>query len=269
MRRLLSLLFHDVYEVQPEESGFTGTAAERYKLPLVDFEEQLRRLAEVAAGPLWLATRPGVVGGPALALTVDDGGVSYHSLVAERFEARGWHGHCFVTTGRIGRRGFLHARHLRELHARGHVIGSHSMTHPARFASCPQQEMLREWRDSRRALQDILGAEVNAASVPGGYFSARVAKAAAAAGFSVLFTSEPETRVRKIAGCSVFGRFTLRHGSRRDQAARLASGEPAALYGAWAAWNAKKMLKALLGPGYPQIAARFGRPVRSGTVKSS
>ena len=269
MRRLVSLLFHDVYETQPEESGFAGTAAERYKLPLTDFEEQLRRLADVAAGPLWLASQPSTVGDPALALTVDDGGLSYHHLVAERLEARGWRGHCFVTTGWIGRRGFLHAHHLRELHAGGHVIGSHSVTHPARFAACTPEEMRREWRDSRRTLEDVLGAEVNAASVPGGYFSARVAEAASAAGFRVLFTSEPETRVREMVGCSVFGRFTLRRGSPHDQAARFASGEPAALYGAWAAWNAKKALKALLGPGYPQLAARLGRPARSGTAKSS
>src|SRR5882724_2225632 len=156
---LLSLLYHDVYAESPGESGFEGAAAERYKLPLADFEGQLRRLDRVLHDPPVRVTGPRdlIAHAAPVALTVDDGGLSYHSLVAQRLEARGWRGYCFVTTSCIGRRGFLHKHHLRELRARGHVIGSHSVTHPGRFAACAPEEMLREWRESRSTLQDILG----------------------------------------------------------------------------------------------------------------
>lgn len=259
MNGLLSLLYHDVYVDSPEESGFEGSAAQRYKLPLTDFEGQIRRLGEVLDDPPVLVTGPRDLAarGIPVALTVDDGGLSYHSLVAQRLEARGWRGHCFVTTGWIGQRGFLHKHHLRELHARGHVIGSHSVTHPGRFAACAPEEMLREWRESRATLQDILGAEVITASVPGGYFSVRVAHAAAAAGLTALFTSEPEIRVHEIGGCAVLGRFAIRRGNSLDYPAKLAARAPGARSGAWLAWNGKKALKALLGPGYAQLAGRF------------
>lgn len=256
MKRALALLYHDVYVADPAESGFTDPGAQHYKIPLRDFESQLERLAAVE------------VSAP-LMFTVDDGGMSYYTRVAERLEARGWLGHCFMTTNWIGRKGFLDAGRLRELHARGHVIGSHSVSHPRRFAALAPIEMLREWSDSRKALQDLLGAEVDCASVPGGYFSRRVAVAARAAGFTRLFTSEPERRVRDMAGCQVYGRYTLRRGAAADLPARLARGEAPALWAAWLAWNGKKALKAVLGTSYPKLA-RFaqGRYPASGDGSS-
>lgn len=254
--RVLTLLYHDVYGDDPAESGFEGTGARRYKLSRAEFELQVASLAEVAVTPpLTDMGAAGGADGKPFAITVDDGGVSYHSVIAGCLESRGWRGHCFMTTDWIGRSGFLDASKLRELHARGHVIGSHSVTHPARFAACGWDQMLREWTDSRRALQDILGADVTSASVPGGYFSRRVAQAARVAGFTTLFTSEPETRVRDVGGCRVFGRHTLRRGGPTRLPARLLRGERLPQYREWLSWNGKKALKAVLGTGYMQLTA--------------
>lgn len=263
MKRVLTLLYHDVYGADPAESGFPGHAARRYKISLRDFERQLAAL-EAAADSLPLMTMEsgGADGSIPFAITVDDGGVSYYTRVAECLEMRGWRGHCFMTTGCIGNPGFLDAVQLRELHARGHIIGSHSVSHPQRFGACSWGEMLREWSESRKALQDILGADVTSASVPGGYFSTRVARAARTAGFTVLFTSEPRTRIQDIDGCRVFGRHTLRHGSPTDLPARLARGDLSALGTEWLSWNAKKALKRVLGTSYPRLAAHLTRAER-------
>jgi peptidoglycan/xylan/chitin deacetylase (PgdA/CDA1 family) len=258
VKRLLTLLYHDVYAAEPAESGFAGAGADRYKLPLPEFDLQLDGLAAVLEVPPVTLDRPvPQQGGVPVAITVDDGGLSYHSEVADRLESRGWRGHCFMTSGWIGRPGFLGKQQLRELHRRGHVIGSHSVSHPARFAACTPAEMLREWRESRAELQDVLGAAVNIASVPGGYFSAKVAETAAEAGLTTLFTSEPEIRVRRIGGCTVYGRYAIRRGDGSGHAAALAARRPGAVYPAWLKWNAKKLLKAALGAGYPQLAGRL------------
>ena len=45
----VSLLFHDVYAADPRESGFGSPAADRYKLSLGQFDEQLAGLALVRA----------------------------------------------------------------------------------------------------------------------------------------------------------------------------------------------------------------------------
>jgi peptidoglycan/xylan/chitin deacetylase (PgdA/CDA1 family) len=260
MTRLLSLLFHDVYQHDPLGSGFAGAIADRYKLTLTAFDAQLAGLARVRDDAPLLASSPQPDRrGVPFAITVDDGGVSYYTLLADRLEARGWRGHCLVTTGCIGRPGFVGAAQIRELHARGHVIGTHSVSHPARFAACSWDQMVREWSDSRKALQDILGADVIVGSVPGGYFSQRVAQAADAAGLTVLFTSEPETRIRRVGACSVIGRFTVRRGCPDDFCAGLARMSPAIRAREWGVWNAKKAAKSVLGAGYPRVTRWISR----------
>ena len=273
---LVSLLFHDVYRGEPRESGFDSAAADRYKLSIPEFETQLSGVAHVRAEPPILASRflMQQVSDTAdtsdtfpYLITVDDGGLSYYTVVAERLERLGWRGHCFVTTNCIGQRGFLTVRQIRELDARGHIIGSHSASHPTRFSACSIPQMRREWTRSREALQDVLGHAVNVASVPGGYFSAVVARTAGDAGLRVLFTSEPTTRTRTHHGCFVIGRYTVRARCRDDFASRIVLPPPHTRAAAWAGWNAKKVVKPLLGSTYAR-AADWLLAARSGTLKS-
>jgi len=261
--RVVSLLFHDVYASDPRESGFRSPAADRYKLSVPDFEAQLDGLAAVDVVTPWHAAEfvrtselrlpdpepriPAVV-------TFDDGGESYYTVAAERLEALGWRGHCFVSTNFIGQRGFLTPAQIRELDARGHLIGSHSASHPARFNSLTLAEMRAEWSDSRQKLEDLLGHAVTVGSVPGGYFSADVAKTAAEAGLNVLFTSEPTTKMSPANGLLLIGRFTIRRGHPPYAAERFVVSAPWARCGAWVGWNAKAIVKPVLGGSYARIA---------------
>jgi len=258
--RVVSLLFHDVYAADPGESGFRSQAADRYKLSIPDFEAQLDGLADAGVGTALLASafvasgdrRPPAGRLPAL-ITFDDGGESYYATAADRLEALGWRGHCFVTTDLVGQRGFMTAAQIRELDARGHLIGTHSASHPSRFSALTVAEMRREWSQSRQALEDLLGRAVTVGSVPGGYFSAAAARVAAEAGLRVLFTSEPTTGTSSIGDCTVIGRFTIRRGHAPDQAQRFVL-TPSARCAAWTGWNAKAIVKPLLGPSYARIA---------------
>lgn len=266
MTRAISLLYHDVYASDPAESGFVSDAANRYKLSMAAFEAQLDGVVKVRDD------RPILIGradehstqsslqsnghedqkAPWL-ITFDDGGVSYYTAIADRLEARGWLGHCFVTTNQIGQQGFLDTAQLRELDARGHVIGSHSASHPTRFSACSYSQMVDEWRQSRAVLEDILGHAVTVASIPGGYFSPAVARSAQEAGIAVLFTSEPVTAI-DADPITLVGRFTIRLGDRPDASMRLVSPAPWARGDAWLRWNAKGLVKPLLGPAYMRVA---------------
>jgi peptidoglycan/xylan/chitin deacetylase (PgdA/CDA1 family) len=267
MPRLISLLLHDVYVRDPAESGFPGAAADRYKMPLPEFDAALSVLHRVRHGPTVLVTgldRGELDGTPAdgFAFTVDDGGESYYTLMADRLEEHGWRGHCFVSTDMIGRPGFLGPRQIAELDRRGHVVGSHSATHPTRFSAIPRARMLEEWRRSRQDLEDVLGREVRVASLPGGYYSRTVAIAAREAGLNVLFTSEPTLRARDVGGCLVVGRLGVRPGRGAAAVAALAVASAPVLWREWAVWTAKKAIKPVLGPAYPRLghwAARLGR----------
>lgn len=255
--RVVSLLFHDVYVRCPGESGFCSPTADRYKLSVADFESQLAGLAGVNAGGPMLATDlipPRQSDDLAFTITVDDGGLSYYTVVADRLEALGWRGHCFMSTDFIGQRGFLTRDQIRELDARGHLIGSHSASHPTRFSACGVDQMRSEWSRSRQVLEDVVGHAIAVASVPGGYFSTAVARAASDAGLRLLFTSEPTTGIHTEKGCAVVGRFTVRCGSRPDFARRLVLPSPWTRCGAWTSWNAKALVKPLLGSSYVRVA---------------
>jgi peptidoglycan/xylan/chitin deacetylase (PgdA/CDA1 family) len=241
----VSLLFHDVYGSDPHESGFRSHAADRYKLSVPDFEAQLDGLGEAPAQ-----------------LTFDDGGVSYYTVVAERLETLGLRGHCFVTTDFIGQRGFLTATQIRELDARGHIIGTHSASHPARFSTLTLAKIRDEWADSRRRLEDLLNHAVTVGSVPGGYFSSDVARAASETGLRTLFTSEPTVKPSIVDECTLVGRFTVRPGHPPNMARRFVSPSPWARCGAWVGWNAKALVKPVLGPSYARIADWLLEPSR-------
>jgi peptidoglycan/xylan/chitin deacetylase (PgdA/CDA1 family) len=269
--RVVSLLFHDVYASDPRESGFRSPAADRYKLTVPNFEAQLDGLAAADVATPWLATAFARAGEPRVpnsesripaVITFDDGGESYYTVAAERLEALGWRGHCFVSTNFIGQRGFLTPAQIRELDARGHLIGSHSASHPARFNSLTLAEMRAEWSDSRQKLEDLLGHAVTVGSVPGGYFSAGVAQTAADAGLQVLFTSEPTTKMAPAHDLLLIGRFTIRRGHPPYAAQRFVVPAPWSRCGAWIGWNTKALVKPMLGASYARIADWILEPNR-------
>jgi peptidoglycan/xylan/chitin deacetylase (PgdA/CDA1 family) len=246
------LLFHDVYASNPRESGFSSPAADRYKLSLEQFDRQLSGLAGARSTSL------------PFAVTFDDGGLSYYTQIADRIEAMKLQAHCFVPTDYLDRTGFMSRQQIQELDRRGHHIGSHSASHPARISACSAGVVLSEWTRSLAVLQDILGHEVSTASVPGGFYSRAVAEAAAAAGVKTLFTSEPVTRTHRVGSCEVIGRFTVRQSSPPDLSANLVRHESWSRWAAWTSWNVKSALKPILGPAYLHIADWLTAPKVTG-----
>jgi peptidoglycan/xylan/chitin deacetylase (PgdA/CDA1 family) len=267
MTRVIALEYHDVVAGGDfTSSGFTGPGADSYKLTTASFDAHLTAVAGTAASAELpaedVAARITSNGGDPrtrVLLTFDDGGRSALTEIAPRLEAFGWCGHFFMTTGQIGAPGFLTASDLRELHARGHVVGSHSHSHPIRMSACTVDQLRHEWSESVRLLSDILGVPVRTASVPGGYFSRVVAETAADAGLQGLFTSEPTSRPMRVGSCTVLGRYTLRRDDAGSLAAALVADASGARVRQWSVWNAKKVLKALGGESYLRARARvFG-----------
>jgi peptidoglycan/xylan/chitin deacetylase (PgdA/CDA1 family) len=243
-------MYHDVVENGDfESSGFPGEGAHVYKLRREDFARHLDAIAAAGAG---VVTVKELSESPVL-LTFDDGGVSFHHPIAELLEGRGWRGHFFVTTDRIGTPGFLSESELCELHRRGHVIGSHSRSHPTRMAALSRAELDREWRESLARLSGLVGERVKVASVPGGYYSRAVAESAAAAGIEVLFTSEPTSQADQVNGCLVLGRYVIQRGMEPEWSGGFAAGRRAQCWRQTALWKAKRVAKTLGGSGYLKL----------------
>lgn len=238
--RIVTLMYHDVVPPgAPDASGFAGADAGRYKLTVEEFTAQLEALRGLPVGLI----EPWPEEPAPLLLTFDDGGASAYAPVADLLEARGWRGHFFVAAAYVGQPGFLTGLQVRELRGRGHLVGSHSWSHPRVMRACSGEQLREEWRRSASALAEMLGEPVRAASVPGGYYSAAVAEAAAEAGIRVLFHSVPVTRVRREGGCLVLGRYAVMAGMRAGQCAALARGRRAVALRAWLAWSARQAAK--------------------------
>jgi peptidoglycan/xylan/chitin deacetylase (PgdA/CDA1 family) len=253
--RSLAIMYHDVVENGDfASSGFPGEGAHVYKLRREDFERHLQaiRAAVPADAISRIAARREWAGTPVF-LTFDDGGASALHPTADLLEQYRWPGHFFITTGRIGTPGFLSASDVRELHRRGHVIGSHSASHPSRMAALPRVEIDREWRESIAKLSEIAGAAVRIASVPGGFYSRDVARSAAAAGIEVLFTSEPTASAGAVDGCLVLGRYVVQRGMGPEWSAGFAAGRRGARWRQTVLWKAKGVAKAVGGAAYLKL----------------
>lgn len=213
--------YHDVVD-RPGESGFQRRGAVAYKLSRDRFAAHLDHLAAAAPQPGVIRDVARTRSGRHLLLTFDDGGSSA-MYVGDALSRRGWRGHFFVTTGLLGQRGFLDPLQVRQLRQAGHLIGTHSHTHPDIFRALSVDRMREEWRVSRAILEDLLGEPCEAGSVPGGDVSRTVLRTAADSGLRWLFTSDPLIEPREVNGCLVIGRYVPKAGTDAHRIAELAS----------------------------------------------
>ena len=228
--------------------------AHTVELERVAFQRHLEAIRDSAgASGASIVSNAAPWSGRPVFLTFDDGGASAHDCIAPIFESFGWRGHFFITTGRIGSAGFAGETQIRDLRRRGHVIGSHSSTHPTRMSYIPWEQMKDEWSVSKARLEDILGEPVKTASVPGGFYSKKVAQAAALAGIEVLFNSEPEARVHFVDGCLVAGRYAILRDTPPAISGAIAAGSLLPRWKQSVLWKAKKVAKAAGGGAYLRV----------------
>lgn len=233
---IASFGYHDVTD-DPSQSGFQRSGALPYKLGARLFRDHLDRLAQAQLPPALVTEIDLTKPGRHVLLTFDDGGKSALEAATE-LSRRGWKGHFFITTSLIGRRTFLNPSEIRELQAGGHLVGSHSHTHPDIYRELDRERMLVEWRQSSDILAQILGEPCLAAAVPGGEISGAVLGSAGAAGFRYLFTSEPWLTPRVVGGCWILGRYCPKVATTADEIAELVRFE---------GWTNKLLIRRLKG----------------------
>ena len=205
---IASFMYHEVTD-DPRESGFQRPGARPYALSRDAFTRHLDQIQDGPMAPELVTGIDLTRSGRHLLLTFDDGGRSA-VYAGDQLAARGWRGHFFVVTARIGEPTFLDPGQIRYLASCGHLIGSHSHSHPDIFRDLPPGRMAEQWRVSRDILEQLLGRACPAASVPGGDISAEVLASADAVGLGFLFTSEPWLVPRRTGPCWALGRFTVR-----------------------------------------------------------
>jgi len=189
-----ALAYHDI-EICFRLGSLNPSAAQ--------FESQVRFLKEKGYRSVSLdeVVRDGGEG-RAVALTFDDGYEGVHRYALPVLVKYGFTGTVFVVTGFVGRRSlwdlnlrWLGGRHMdwsavRDLARAGLTIGSHTVTHPD-LVHLDDRRVRGELVDSKRRLEDALGAPVDRLSYPFGRYDARVKDAATAAGYRLACTIRP------------------------------------------------------------------------------
>jgi peptidoglycan/xylan/chitin deacetylase (PgdA/CDA1 family) len=237
--------YHDITDL-PGESGFQRNGARPFKLDEQQFREHLDRIAGIPTTPALVTQVDLANPGKHLLLTFDDGGKSA-LYTGDELCRRGWRGHFFISTGLIGRRTFLDPSEIRHLRSCGHVVGSHSHTHPDIYRELTWEQMIVEWGRSSDTLAQLLGEPCTSGAVPGGEISGQVLRSAAASGLRYVFTSEPWLRPRIVRGCWVLGRFCVKASSTPQQVDELAR---------FRGWNKKlfiRRLKTAAGRSLPPL----------------
>ena len=123
-------------------------------------------------------------------VTFDDGDISNVTAALPTLLEHGLRATFFITSGFVDRPGMLRRRDVRTLADAGMRIGAHGMSHG--FLEDMDLDALRhELRDSKAALEDIIGREVDAMALPGGRGGARELDEALACGYRDLYGSRP------------------------------------------------------------------------------
>ena len=204
--KVISLLYHEVTN-NPNDSGFQRKNALPYKHSVKDFSTHLFEINKFKNNvTTFNKIREGEKN---ILLTFDDGGKS-NMLIADMLDELNFKGHFFISTSYIGKPHFLNKENILDLHKRGHVIGSHSHTHPNVYRSLTSAQMNEEWLVSKNILCSILNAEIECCSIPGGDASFLCYETAFKSGFNYIFNSEPKVDIEYHEKLFVFGRVSLK-----------------------------------------------------------
>ncbi|HLJ48639.1 MAG TPA: polysaccharide deacetylase family protein [Bryobacteraceae bacterium] len=256
--RVISLAYHDVIEDMPGSCADPRPHSSRYTLSRSSFRKHLEILAANATPPRVSTIDNIEQDGHSLPvfLTFDDGAAGAYTCIADELERLGWRGHFFIVSSWIGRPGFMDRQQICDLRRRGHIIGSHSRSHPERMSCLEWDHLVYEWIDSCAVLSDLLGEKITVASVPNGYHSADVARSAALAGIQTLFTSEATTAIHKVDGCDVLGRFCVQSAAQPSFTAALVTHRHMRMRQT-VSWNARKVAKAIGGNAYLAVRSKL------------
>ena len=189
--RIVALTFHDVI-ADTAESSTVNDGFYRIKTSELDaLLSQLRKLGYQTVGSrefrAW-QEGTGMLPERSVVLTFDDGLASHFELVAPILVRHRFTGTFFVTTGLIGRPGYLSWEQLCKMVFLGMEIGSHGAAHRP-MTKLSSQELTDELAGSKQTLEQRLGVQVEAIAAPGGFWNAKVAEAAKQAGYKAVWVS--------------------------------------------------------------------------------
>jgi peptidoglycan/xylan/chitin deacetylase (PgdA/CDA1 family) len=235
--------FHDV---APEDRLDEVPAGRRpYTVTPEEFRAYALAAAESSRQALTAGQVPLELGGLFYCLTFDDGLASDYEEVFPVLAELGLRATFFVVPTFVETPGYVTWAQLREMVAAGMEVGSHSLTHP--FVDALDEDGLRlEFGESKRQIEDRLGAAVRVASLPRGWAPPALEPILRELGYRV-FCNSRVAWWRPGDSPLAMPRVSIRRGLPLEEFVAILNGEPRALWMLQAVDAAKNAAKVCLG----------------------
>ncbi len=186
---IIALMYHGTPENPSEIPENREPGARLYDVPAENFQQQMGLIKKkkyhvtVGVSPAEDTQAQQVI------LTFDDGEMNnftqaYPILKQHQFPAL-----FFVTVNRIGQKGYMDWPQLKELIRGGMTIGSHGLNHEI-LLNRSEEELQREFMESKEILEESLGVKVAYFSAPRGFFNRQIVDMAREIGYSHIFVSQ-------------------------------------------------------------------------------
>lgn len=222
-RAIVFLMYHELElpgrPICQDEPGYS-----RYVLGATEFHSQMEYLKESSWQGLSVGRALSYPEERSVCITFDDGCETDILSAAPTLREFGFGATFFITSGRLGTRGYLSPAQLRDLSDLGFEIGCHSKTHPY-LTDLDENGLKQEICDAKTDLEQIIGHKVEHFSCPGGRYDQRVVDTARSAGYVSVSTSRIEAntestdrfalgRVALLKGLSLSGFAEICQGTR-------------------------------------------------------
>ena len=243
--RAAVFVFHDV--VRDEQLGDVPPTHRPYVLGPDELRSMLLSASTARRRAITVGQVPGELGGAFFALTFDDGRASDYTDAFPALGELGLRATFFVVPTLVDTPGHVSWGNLREMVAGGMEIGSHSLTHPF-LNQLDRAGIDREYGESKKIIEDRLGAAVRSASLPRGWEPPGFESVLQELGYRVFCTSRvgwwhPGDRPLAVP------RIAVRRTMETEDFAAIADGAPRSLWSLQAVEAAKNAAKACLGHG--------------------
>ena len=249
------LLYHALFE------GRAHT--EKYAVAMDTFDQHINYLSEKGFESIsFNAFLDGFQPDPRkkyIIITFDDGNYSDYSIAFRILRRYGFVATFFVTVGRIGVRHYLDWDHLKEMVHGNMSIQSHSLNHFF-LSDLSNGNLQKELTESKKILEDKFSLPIHFISLPGGFYSWRVLKAAQGAGYKGVATSGPGlNRLGTLEEeFKLYKRFVITRKIRMDGFQEIVHGHLLFNAKSQVVYQLKSMAKKVLGSrGYYMIWSRW------------
>lgn len=240
------LMYHDVMGA-PASAGGAFDIKPPYGIDTAVFKEQMRVLSEKDYRSILFKEFSSVEpGSKPVVITFDDGLSGNFDQALPVLKKHGFKAVFFVISDKVGKPGYMTWDELKVLTDNGMSVQSHTVSHES-LETLSMDEVCYELAESKRVIEERLGAKVDSISFPHGSYTGKVLQAAVESGYEFICTSDMVTNYATSRRPVVIGRIAVRRNLSLEKFDRLVGFDMREFMVHKAVKGTKNFVKSILG----------------------